>query len=61
MLESYWQQIFPYYDPRVVIYDRKLLYKIGHWFEDKKVDQWPQGQFKVWHILCLAYLVFWLI
>ena len=29
MLESYWQQIFPYYDPRVVIYDRKLFIRLA--------------------------------
>ena len=30
--ELYWLGNYLYYDPRVVIYERKLLYKIGHWY-----------------------------
>ena len=30
-LVLYWLQICPYYDCRIVIYDSKMLYKIGHW------------------------------
>ena len=29
MLESYWLQICPYYDPRVVIYDRKMFIRLA--------------------------------
>ena len=29
MLELYWLQICPYYDPSVVIYDRKLFIRLA--------------------------------